>query len=173
MGHTGAVGDQFRRSFRLSEPTGLSAIGQLHRALVDGRTQFPFQLGYATLVFGILAFWYWRIDATRWQGSDLSRLLAFGFTGVLLLIVLVLPVSTPIWMMSRADRLLTYPWQLLLLAGPLMAAIAGSLPALNESLKTHGTVVDPPHLGYSGQLSLSDHRVHPNRPADNAGCRSR
>lgn len=37
---------------------------------------------------------------------------------------------------NPASRLLSYPWQLLLLAAPFLVALAGSLPKLHESLST-------------------------------------
>ncbi len=48
--------------------------------------------------------------------------------------LLSLNISAPLWQLTSADRLLIYPWQILLIAAPLLAAIAGSLPVLNTSL---------------------------------------
>jgi hypothetical protein len=55
-------------------------------------------------------------------------LLAFAFGAGLFLVVLSLGWSAPLWQAVGAARLLTYPWQLLLLAAPLLALAAGSLP---------------------------------------------
>ena len=95
---------------------------------------YPFQLGFAGLGFSTVAFWLWRIAPNRRSGAPIGRLLGFGFIGVLILVVLSLPVSAPLWQWSGAQRLLTYPWQILLLAAPLLAVTAGSLPALNREL---------------------------------------
>ncbi len=62
------------------------------------------------------------------------RLLAFAFIGGLLLVLLALGWSAPLWQISGAERLLVYPWQILLLAAPLLAAAAGSLPVLLPDL---------------------------------------
>jgi hypothetical protein len=53
----------------------------------------------------------------------------------LLLLVLTLTYSAPLWRLSGAGRFLSYPWQLLLLAAPLLAATAGSLAAMNRALR--------------------------------------
>ena len=52
----------------------------------------------------------------------------------MVLLVLCLQWTAPLWTLTHADRLLTYPWQLALLAMPLIAALAGSAVALTPSL---------------------------------------
>jgi len=96
---------------------------------------YPFQLGFVALAFSIGAVWLWRRDAIVWRGTAPDRLMWFCLGGALALILLSLNVSAPLWRVTRADRLFTYPWQTLLLAGPLLAALAGSLPALSLSLR--------------------------------------
>jgi hypothetical protein len=94
--------------------------------------EYPFQLGFSAVAFGTVALWLW-IRARKLPSRDLhvTRLLAFSFGGAFVLILLSLNISTLLWQLTGADRLLTYPWQILLIATPLTAAIAGSLPVLN------------------------------------------
>jgi hypothetical protein len=103
--------------------------------------RYPFQLGFAAIVFSVLGLWGW-IVTRRGAGSDSAqlaahsyrilpeRLLAFAYAGALLLVLLSLPWSAPLWQVTGADRLLTYPWEILLLAAPLLAVTAGALPLL-------------------------------------------
>jgi hypothetical protein len=61
--------------------------------------------------------------------------LTFSWVGALILVLLTLPVAAPLWSLTGAAHLLTYPWQVLLLACPLFAVAAGSLPAINPQLQ--------------------------------------
>lgn len=97
--------------------------------------QYPFQLGFAALALGISAVWLWRRHAAEWREPVQARMMAFGVAGVLIFAALSLNVSALLWHWSRADRLLTYPWQIVLLAAPLLALPAGSLPALSPPLR--------------------------------------
>jgi hypothetical protein len=65
----------------------------------------------------------------------LPRLLRFSWIGIVMILLLLLPFAAPLWSLIGAERLLTYPWQLLLLACPLFAVAAGSVPALNPQLQ--------------------------------------
>ena len=62
-------------------------------------------------------------------------MLIFCAVGAVLLTVLTLGISEPLWRISGGGRLLTYPWQIGLLAAPLLAALAGSAPALVPALR--------------------------------------
>ena len=95
---------------------------------------YPFQLGFAVLGYSALALWGWAVVTRRTLAALQVRLLAFAFIGSLLLVFLALSWSAPLWQISGAERLLTYPWQVLLLAAPLLAAAAGSLPVLLPDL---------------------------------------
>ena len=96
---------------------------------------YPFQLGFVAIAFGIVALWLWfRTRNSLKTEGRFRRLLGFSFVGVLVLVLLSLNLSAPLWQLSGAGRLLVYPWQILLIAAPLLAAIAGSLPVLNNSL---------------------------------------
>ena len=96
--------------------------------------RYPFQLGLAVIAFGIVALWLWFTQRQTWRATPFARLLGFSVLAALLLIVLSLPVSSPLWRITRADRLFTYPWQLMLLAGPLLALVAASLPVTAPDL---------------------------------------
>jgi hypothetical protein len=95
---------------------------------------YPFQLGYAAVSFSIISLWLWQRRDRAYAEPVLQRLLRFSIMGVAVLIVLSLGISAPLWQGTRAASLLTYPWQILLLAGPLLAVTAGSLPALHKEL---------------------------------------
>lgn len=95
---------------------------------------YPLQLGLTPLLFSALSLWFWWMTPAARppdSGADIGRLLGFCVVGLLLLGVLTLNLSAPFWIWTGADRLLTYPWQLLLLTMPLLAMSAGALPALH------------------------------------------
>ncbi len=94
----------------------------------------PFQLGAAAVIFSALSFWLWLMVRKR-QAPVVNRLFAFSFVLSTLLILLSTPLSTLFWQGNYATRLLTYPWQLLLLALPLLAMTAGGLAALQPTLR--------------------------------------
>lgn len=91
---------------------------------------YPFQLGFAALAFSVLTLWLWWMTWKQPSKTPSGRLLGFSFIGSLVLIGLSMHISEPLWRWSNAELLLTYPWQILILAGPLLAVTAGSLPAL-------------------------------------------
>ncbi len=93
---------------------------------------YPFQLGFATLGMGMVAVVFWFVNQQR---REMDRLLAFSLGSAGLLILLSLTVSAPFWTLTGADRLLSYPWQLLPLSAPFFAVLAGSLPSVEGSLR--------------------------------------
>jgi hypothetical protein len=95
----------------------------------------PYQLGFAAVAFGTLALWLWARRVGGHRGDIMRRFLRFSWISLAIILLLVLPWAAPLWSLTRVERLLTYPWQLLLVASPLFAALAGSLPALNKSLE--------------------------------------
>jgi hypothetical protein len=97
--------------------------------------QYPFQLGMAAVVLALVSIWHWRF-ATDALDVRIGRLLLFSFVAVFLIVSLSLWPSAPLWQWSGAERLLTYPWQMILLAAPCLALLAGSLPVLNPSFAT-------------------------------------
>lgn len=96
---------------------------------------YPFQLGFAALALSLVTLWVWRLRRVGGTLPPINRLLGFAFGATLVLVLLSLPVSAPLWQLTGADRLLTYPWQILLLTTPLLAVSAGSLPTLSPSLQ--------------------------------------
>jgi hypothetical protein len=98
--------------------------------------RYPFQLGFSVLVFSILTCWGWAVGARRTLAPQQNWLFGFSLCAGLVLIALSLPWSAGIWEVSGAERLLTYPWQILLLAAPLLAVTAGALPVLQPDLST-------------------------------------
>ena len=59
----------------------------------------------------------------------------FSFAGAVVVAALSLTISAPLWSLSQADRLLTWPWQVLLIAAPLLAVLAGALPVTLPDLE--------------------------------------
>jgi hypothetical protein len=93
---------------------------------------YPFQLGFAVLALSVAALWLQWVQPPldpRW-----SRIAWFCLASGMLLVLLSLRISAPLWRWSGADRLLTYPWQILLLAGPFLAMWAATVPARLRSL---------------------------------------
>ncbi len=131
---------------------------------------FPFQLGLVPLGLAVLTLWFWwlrRAQADDVTPSTTTRLLIFCAAGTLLLATLSLGISAPLWQISGSSRLLTYPWQIGLLALPLLAATAAGLVAVEPNfarpatwvallavvvlgsypyLTTRFTQVQPPHV---------------------------
>ncbi|MCB9138008.1 MAG: hypothetical protein H6642_06660 [Caldilineaceae bacterium] len=95
--------------------------------------ELPLQIGFAAPVLGVIAFWLWRTRRANRADGDRNRLLAFAVTASVIILFLTLTPAAPLWRITGAHRLLTYPWQLTLLAGPFLIALAGSLPALLPS----------------------------------------
>lgn len=105
-------------------------------------------LGFALLGLVILTLWYWRfgytirrdeeatqdhLDDMPSLSSSLTRLLWFSLIGCVLLVSCSLAFSNPLWQATGANRLLTYPFQTVLLSAPFWAMFAGSLLVVNRS----------------------------------------
>ncbi len=95
---------------------------------------YPFMLGIAMLTFTIIGLWAWLSRLAQWRDTMLPRSMAFSASATLLLILLATPLSEPLWRVSRLNILFTYPWQILLLAGPFLALMAGSIAFSIEDL---------------------------------------
>jgi hypothetical protein len=93
------------------------------------------EIGLAALGFSIIAFWLWRIPSAPKLVGPYNRLLVFSYAGIIILLFLSTGASTALWQLSHADRLLSYPWQILLLTAPLLAVTAGSLPVLHSGFE--------------------------------------
>jgi len=96
--------------------------------------EYPFQLGMALVAFSTLSGWLWLTTRTR-QAPLLNRLFTFSFVGSIVLLALCTPFSEGLWRWSAGARLLTYPWQLVVVALPLLAVTAGALPALQDAFR--------------------------------------
>lgn len=121
--------DHFVDLFQLFRPTW-----QVAPSIAGWQDQFPFQFGVAVFAFAVVAGWGLIVQRQR-LSSATRRMLVFCAVGALLLTALTLGVSEPLWRFSGAGRLLTYPWQIGLLAAPLLAGLAGSLPTLIPVLR--------------------------------------
>ncbi len=118
----------------------LFAVGWEVAPSVPGwQDRLPLQLGFAIVGFTVLALWGWWMNARRTLPADLARLFWFAAIGALICILLATALSAPLWQITGADRLLTYPWQMLLLALPLLAVLAGALPVVLPDLRTPAT----------------------------------
>ena len=95
----------------------------------------PSQLGFAASVLSLLALWLWVRRVGTPNSDMIGRLLRFAGIGTLVMLLLSLNLMAPLWSTTGMERLLTYPWQVLLLACPLLAVMAGSLPSLNTYLQ--------------------------------------
>jgi len=102
---------------------------------------YPFQLGFAALAFTVMALWLlWRRYRENVALPPLlvRRSLFFSLAAVIVLLLLTLGPSAFLWRISGADRLFTWPWQVLLPGLPFLALLAGSLPTLNSQLACRG-----------------------------------
>lgn len=102
--------------------------------LAESGANIPITLGPAFLIFGLAALWFWRSSRLGWQTNILARMLAFAWATIVVTLLLALPISSGLWQLTGAHHLFTYPWQLLLVAGPFFALAAGSLPILQPGL---------------------------------------
>ena len=122
------------------DPYQLFAVGwQVAPSMPGWQDRLPLQLGFAIVGFGVLTLWGWALTPRRTLPRALTRLLWFTLTGALVCILLATALSAPLWQVTGAARLLTYPWQMLLLALPLLAALAGALPVLLPDLRAPTT----------------------------------
>lgn len=113
----------------------------LYELLVGSALSVPFLLGFAPIGFSLIALWLlWirrRKDGERHPSPlilEQDRLLIFGFVAAGIAVLLSLGISAPFWSITNAQRLLTYPGQILLPVLPFLAATAGSLPLLWPAL---------------------------------------
>jgi hypothetical protein len=93
-----------------------------------------YHVGFAAVTLSVLGLWLWTRRVGGQRSGAVGRLLRFSWIGIAVILLLTLTVAAPLWSLMRAERLLTYPWQLLLIASPLFAVAAGSLPAINKNL---------------------------------------
>ncbi|MDQ3247965.1 MAG: hypothetical protein M3Q45_02040, partial [Chloroflexota bacterium] len=125
---------------------------------------YPFQLGFVGVIFSAVTLWRWVRPAAPQPSRYVARLLRFSVGSVIICVALSLHGSAELWQWSGAERLLTYPWQLLLLAAPLLAVTAGSLAYLDADLgdTTYWTLlVALVVLGSYGNLTPKFTLIHP------------
>ena len=133
-------------------PPGHLAFGQhflhpfqLFSANWDSGT--PFQLGLAALGLSLVAviLWLTRKGSEADAGDDppassgdktggLGRALWLWVVVLFVLVLLSLPITAPLWDLTGYDVFLTYPWQILALAGLPLAFLAGSTVRLDKRL---------------------------------------
>jgi uncharacterized membrane protein len=107
---------------------------------VGGRTStalslHPHQIGFAALAGGVLSAWGMALPRNQ-LSPHLRRLLWFCLGAAVVAVLLSLRVSEPLWQLTRADRLFTYPWQMLLVVAPLLVAPLAALPIIFAELET-------------------------------------
>jgi len=105
-----------------------------------------FQLGLAAVGLALVAVALWLAVRAGGSGAALGREgeagpslgPALGFWPVALLAVALftLPLSAPVWRLTGFDRFVHHPWQILALAGPPLAFLAGAPPRLDARLAT-------------------------------------
>ncbi len=150
-------------------PHQLLGTGWQSAASVPGwRDGYPFQLGFVPLGLAVLTLWCWWLRRAQDNAlpSSITRLLIFCTAGLALLATLSLGLSAPLWQISGAHQLLTYPWQLLLLALPLLAAAAGGLLAVEPNFARPSTwvaLLAVVVLGSYGYLTTNFTQVAPPR----------
>ncbi|MBN1661091.1 MAG: hypothetical protein JXA93_22040 [Anaerolineae bacterium] len=115
---------------------GISVAGAL-----DG---LPFQLGFAAAGLSLVTVALWLLGA-RGQAAALQSeadatqpplrpALLFWCAILASIVLLLLPVSASVWRITGLDALLTYPWQILALAGLPLAFLSGAALRLDARL---------------------------------------
>lgn len=106
---------------------------QIAPSIPGWQDAYPFQLGFAIFVLVPFALWsWWQLGKQR---EPFRRFVGFMLTSAIVLIFLSLNIAKPLWQLTGVSQLLTYPWQLLLIAGLPLSALAGSLVAFNAGLR--------------------------------------
>lgn len=101
----------------------------------DAAATAPYQLGLMAFAGGVFA--VWGVSLRRQHIAPLvKRLLWFSLGTTAAAVLLALSVSAPLWQASRADWLLSYPWQTLLVVAPLLVMPLGALPLALDELET-------------------------------------
>ncbi|MFO7632988.1 MAG: hypothetical protein R6W76_10625 [Caldilinea sp.] len=96
--------------------------------------RYPFQIGLAVLIAGVLTVWG---ITTRGEAMPalLRRLIWFSIGSAIVASVLALAASEPVWRLTRAEQMFTYPWQILLVVAPFLVAPLGALPVVFSELE--------------------------------------
>jgi hypothetical protein len=101
-----------------------SLYGLLRTGVTDSA---PLQIGTVALALSMAALVGLLALRSPVEGLAMSnrRLLIFSLSGAAILFALTLGWSAPLWRLTHADLLYSAPWQVGLLAAPLLAAAAG------------------------------------------------
>ncbi|MEJ2211286.1 MAG: hypothetical protein P8129_19910, partial [Anaerolineae bacterium] len=108
-----------------------------YQLFVDGRGEgLSFQLGTVALGLAIVAL---ALGSTRRVEANplpagLRRPLWFWAAALLVVVALTLPLSNPVWRITGFEALVAQPWQVLVLAGPPLAFLAGATVRLDRRL---------------------------------------
>jgi len=131
-----AFEDEFLAPFQL-----LAAGPLLGKAGTASELRIP-GMGLAAAGLSLLAAGLW-LGHERAEGQEadssppagaLAPWLSFWAAVLVLLLLLSLTLAAPLWRISGLQGLLTYPWQVLALAGLPLAFLAGSVVCLDEHL---------------------------------------
>ena len=146
----------------------LSTSWQTAPSVPGWQDGYPFQLGLVPLGLAALTLWCWGLRRMQDEAlpSSTTRLLIFCTAGLALLATLSLGLSAPLWQISGAQQLLTYPWQLMLLSLPLLAAAASGLLTVEPNFARPATwvaLLAVVVLGSYGYLTTSFTQVQPPR----------
>ncbi|MCD6291064.1 MAG: hypothetical protein J7M34_11220, partial [Anaerolineae bacterium] len=126
VGPNPAYGDHFLYLFQLLLPQWGHGVSQK-----GWQDTLSFQVGAIVLGLALLsAYGWWSRESNRPSGHLIS--LAWGV--VLALSLLTLGFTAPLWRITGMSRLLTYPWQLLVIVAPWVSLLAGSAIDLIPSL---------------------------------------
>lgn len=112
----------------------LKSSWQVAPSIPGWQDNYPFQVGAVALGFGAASVWLLALERGRMLAPGAGRLLGFSAGAAALLTLLTLNLSAPLWNVTGAGRLLTYPWQIAVVAAPFFAALGGALPALLPAL---------------------------------------
>jgi uncharacterized membrane protein YwaF len=107
----------------------------------DWKNEMPFQLGLAAIGLATLAL-VLAVGTGRSGGADqpehpsaIRLTLSFAALATLVPVLLATTLARPLWqLLPNLAQTVSYPWQLLALAGPPLALLAGSLLAVERRL---------------------------------------
>lgn len=94
------------------------------------------QIGIVAFLFAVMAAWGLFMEADPLYAS-VRRLVGFCVVGTLVLLALTLIWCAPFWNITGLARYFSAPWQIALLAAPLLAAVAGALVIAFPVLQRH------------------------------------
>lgn len=108
---------------------------QVAPSIAGWQDGYPFQLGLALILFGLTTLWLWWVQRPAQISPLVSRLFGFGWLIVVVALLLATAAGASFWQLSGAERLLTYPWQILLPALPFLTCVAALLPVIQPQLQ--------------------------------------